>query len=236
MATGGDQLYEELFESAPDTVVVADRSGRITLVNRRAGELFGSERAEMVGQSLAELVAERSRPALEEFLETSPVVAVELVGRHQSGTEFPAEVTVARLKELVVLAIRDIGARKRDQHLRRQLSAVEHRGVEERLQYAAGATGPLHDVDGKRPLAARLPFGVADVSEQLERLIVDDQGGGVMAQGFLHQHPRVHAGTVDAALEQPLTGDQPVPGIEKQAEEDLVAFADELGLQVAPDL
>ena len=38
-----------MVESAPNGIVVVDRKGRITLVNRQIEKLFGYNRAELIG-------------------------------------------------------------------------------------------------------------------------------------------------------------------------------------------
>ena len=43
---------EAMLESAPDAMVMADEQGEITVVNARAGSLFGYERNELLGQPL----------------------------------------------------------------------------------------------------------------------------------------------------------------------------------------
>ena len=50
-----------VLEGIPDAVVAADADGRIVFVNARAEELFGYPRAEMLGQPVQMLWAERVR-------------------------------------------------------------------------------------------------------------------------------------------------------------------------------
>jgi PAS domain S-box-containing protein len=45
-------LFEALLDSAPDAIVLVDASGRITLVNHRAEEPFGSRPGELVGRDV----------------------------------------------------------------------------------------------------------------------------------------------------------------------------------------
>jgi PAS domain S-box-containing protein len=51
-------LAVNLLESAPDALVVVDEAGRVVLVNRRAEELFGRARGELVGTRADTLRAE----------------------------------------------------------------------------------------------------------------------------------------------------------------------------------
>ncbi|HBQ39849.1 MAG TPA: hypothetical protein DD808_04650, partial [Halieaceae bacterium] len=59
--TEKQQQFEALLESAPDALVITDANGCITLVNRRAQELFGYRPGEMIGQSVEILMPEGQR-------------------------------------------------------------------------------------------------------------------------------------------------------------------------------
>src|SRR5665213_849428 len=52
---------DRLLDTAPDAMVVVRNDGRILLVNLRAEELFGYQRAELLGQQLELLIPERAR-------------------------------------------------------------------------------------------------------------------------------------------------------------------------------
>ena len=43
--------YQQLFEAAPDAVVIVDSAGAVTLVNAAAEQLFGHPRDDLLGQS-----------------------------------------------------------------------------------------------------------------------------------------------------------------------------------------
>ena len=53
--------YQLLFESAPDAVVMVDRLGVITSVNRQTEILFGYEAVELLGESVEMLMPEGAR-------------------------------------------------------------------------------------------------------------------------------------------------------------------------------
>src|SRR2546426_10392766 len=56
-------LFEKLFESSPDAILVSDPDGRITEANAQVEKLFGYSRAELVGQRVEVLIPERFRLA-----------------------------------------------------------------------------------------------------------------------------------------------------------------------------
>ncbi|MCH8947136.1 MAG: PAS domain S-box protein, partial [Acidobacteria bacterium] len=55
------QTYNQLLESLPDAVVIADRNGKIVLVNPQTEKLFGYRRDELLNQPVEMLVPERLR-------------------------------------------------------------------------------------------------------------------------------------------------------------------------------
>lgn len=95
-----------LLESMPDAVVVADAEGRIELVNDETERLFGYPRGVLIGGSIFQLVADRSR---EEHARTVRALAANpaawrslgyerFYGRRADGSEFPAEVRHSALE------------------------------------------------------------------------------------------------------------------------------------------
>lgn len=55
--------FTAVFESSPNAVIIADRRGRISLVNKMGSALFGYESAQLIGQNLDIIVPERFRKA-----------------------------------------------------------------------------------------------------------------------------------------------------------------------------
>ena len=118
-----------LFESAPDAMVIADRHGRIALLNTQTEKMFGYRREELIGEMVEKLMPERFRKGHLEHRShysvtphTRPMGAgLELFGQHRDGHEFPIEISLAPLQTadgvLISTAIRDVTDLKRAQEL-----------------------------------------------------------------------------------------------------------------------
>jgi two-component system, cell cycle sensor histidine kinase and response regulator CckA len=116
--------FEALLNSAPDAILLTDSSGRITLINRRVEELFGYDRAELVGEQVELLVPERFRRFHASHRSEYAVdphtremgAGLELYGRRKDGSEFPVEASLSTLREgeetLVITIVRDASARR----------------------------------------------------------------------------------------------------------------------------
>src|SRR5215472_3336164 len=54
-------LFEKLFQSSPDAIVVTDSMGQIAAVNPQVERMFGYTRQELLGQTVEVLIPERFR-------------------------------------------------------------------------------------------------------------------------------------------------------------------------------
>ena len=66
------EMFEKIFESAPDAIVVTDRQGRIVRVNGEAEKLFGYGPNELRGQLVEILVPEQLRSVHVAHRESEP--------------------------------------------------------------------------------------------------------------------------------------------------------------------
>ena len=111
-------------EASPNGIILADREGRIVLVNAQTEKVFGYARKELIGQMIEVLLPERLRGAhptdRAEFMAAPQARAMgagrELFARRKDGTEFPVEIGLNPIQTpdgiLVLAAVVDISARK----------------------------------------------------------------------------------------------------------------------------
>ncbi len=116
--------FRQLLDSAPDAMVVADRTGRITLVNVCTERMFGYSREELIGQFTEILIPDEHRETHRQIRRRftknhGPRIigeGYELSGLKKDGTVFPAEVNLNPLNSgdevHFVSTIRDITRRK----------------------------------------------------------------------------------------------------------------------------
>lgn len=120
-----EAMLRELFDSAPDTVVVVDHNGRIARVNTQIGKVFGFDRDELIGQPVEVLLPERFREShqlrRDSYIDeprTRPMGAgLELFCRCKDGTEIPVDIMLSPIETpeggMVIAVVRDITNRKR---------------------------------------------------------------------------------------------------------------------------
>jgi PAS domain S-box-containing protein len=135
-----DVKFRGILESAPDAMVIADRRGRIVLVNAETEHLFGYGREELVGQLVDILVPERFRgmhPQHREGYTAHPRTRSmgegrDLWGLRKDHTEFPVEISLSPIETpegtLISSAIRDVTASKRAEKALRA-SEAKFRGI-----------------------------------------------------------------------------------------------------------
>src|SRR5579872_6225808 len=88
-----DAMVWAMVDAAPDGLIMADERGRMLLVNRKVEELFGYDRAKLLGRPVEMLLPGRLRPAHRAHrtgLRAEPRAramgaGLELFGRHSNG-------------------------------------------------------------------------------------------------------------------------------------------------------
>ena len=127
-----EEKFRAVLESAPDAMVIANRSGEIQLVNRQTEHLFGYTREELIGRAVEMLMPagfRRGHVAERDGCMAAPSnrpmgAGMTLAGRRKDGSEFPVEISLSPLQTesetLVCSVIRDVTGRKKSEEAPRK--------------------------------------------------------------------------------------------------------------------
>lgn len=121
-----ERQFEDLFEFAPDAIIMVDVQDNIALVNQRAENMFRYSRHELIGRPVETLIPEklhelhtdlREHYAAHRTHETKVNSDPNLRGRRKDGSEFPIEVNLGPMETergpMVAASVRDNTDRNR---------------------------------------------------------------------------------------------------------------------------
>lgn len=189
-----EQWFRMVVEASPSAMLIVSPTGVITLVNRRAEELFGYTRAELMGQPLERLLPERFRDThrtqVEQHSLTGATRAMssgrDFAGRRKDGTEMPLEIGLNPLPMsdgvYTLASATDVTARRRaEDELRRsnaeleQFAYVASHDLQEPLRMVASFTELLGQryrgqLDEK---ADKYIHFAVDGARRMQRLVAD---------------------------------------------------------------
>jgi len=192
------QRAEERFrlavEAAPSAILMVDRHRHVALANRRADDLFGYARDDLIGRPIETLVpdgAKAAHPAhVAQFFEAPSARAMgygrELFARRRDGTEIPVEIGLNPIETVdgmfTLASIIDITERKRvEDDLRRsnddleQFAYVASHDLQEPLRMVVSYSELLAQryqgqLDEK---ADKYIFYAVDGARRMQRLVSD---------------------------------------------------------------
>ena len=131
-----EERFRLVVEAAPNAMIMADRNGLITLVNRNAESLFGYSRPEMLGQLLEMLIPARFRDRHPHFVSNffgapkarSMGTGRDLFGLRKDGTEVPIEIGLNPIEAsggwFTLASIIDITERKRAEEMHQRMASL----------------------------------------------------------------------------------------------------------------
>jgi formate hydrogenlyase transcriptional activator len=182
-------LFELLYESLPDGVVLTDSDGKILRVNVQAEQLFGYSRAELVGRPVEILIPERYRethvghrvqygrgPRLR------PMGAgLELYATRKGGSEFPVDIMLSPVQTAegmrVIAVVRDVTDRKRAEDALRESEQRLQAIIDTVKDYAIFTLDPEGRITSWSPAAERIKGYQAEeiVGQHFSRLYPQDE-------------------------------------------------------------
>ena len=179
-------MFRELFQTAPDAMIVVDRVGRIVRANPQAERLFGFSENELLGQSVEMLMPDAARRAHRAHVldytgapRVRPMgTGQELIGQKKDGQQFPVEIALSPLEtpdeRLFLASVRDVSETQR---ARQAIVRARFDAVIARIGQLALAAPNLDATIASTPELVAQALGIAGVAilfrhGQLKRLQV----------------------------------------------------------------
>jgi PAS domain S-box-containing protein len=140
------EIYEILFNSSPDGIIIVDQKGNIIMANLQVEKLFGYKKHELIGQEIEFLVAKRFQKNYTKYRNNyfgNPSVqekgaTKELWAQKKNGDELAVEISLSpiKLKDrlLISATIRDITENKLAEKKTIEAERMFHRTLDNMLE------------------------------------------------------------------------------------------------------
>jgi len=157
-----EMMWNSLFESAPDAVILVNEAGKIVQANQQAKTMFRYGDAELIGRSVDRLLPSAFRQRhgrkrgmyMKEMVTRSMGAGLDLTAQRSDGTQFPVDIMLSPVKmdegEMVICAIRNMTEQR---NLQMELAETHRRLFEsveaERLRISQELhDGPIQELYG----------------------------------------------------------------------------------------
>ena len=188
MSTAAESVFERLFESSPDGIVLVDVDGHIQGVNGQVESMFGYDREALIGGPIEVLLPERlqerhvhHRNGCRDDPRMRPMGAgLDLFGKRKDGSEFPVDIMLSPIQtesgRLVLGVVRDVTERKRFERALKEKNIELENAILARDRFLASMSHelrtPLNAIIGfTGTLLMRLPGPLtADQEKQLRTI------------------------------------------------------------------
>jgi two-component system cell cycle sensor histidine kinase/response regulator CckA len=168
------QYLEQLFESSPDALVVADTSFRAQCVNQEFQRMFGYSASQAMGQSLDDLILPHDRAPeaqwIDQCLRRGEQITLETQRRRHDGALLDVSISTAPLiigsRTAAFYALyRDISGRKRAESLSSALYRIAEKAsaVQDLQQFFAA----IHSIVDELICARNFSIAIFDSDSQL---------------------------------------------------------------------
>lgn len=164
-----ESWYREIFELAPEGMLIIDDNGEIHLSNDGVQELLGYGEHELRGKTVADLVPvnyrEEQARHFRAFLGSPPETLLkrEVMGLNKAGEAFPVEIKLRRLPKLpdrpqfVSVAVRSLVAQREMQKITREARKLAEQAARAKSDFLANMSHeirtPLNAIIGMSRLA-----------------------------------------------------------------------------------
>lgn len=152
-------IFERIFNSTLEGILVADERGKIILVNPALEKMFGYKRGELLGKTVEKLIPAKHTKAHKEHrseYQKKPSKrrmgqGMNLAAKHQDGSQFPVEISLNHIKEpegvLVLAHVMNISKRKEMEIALQELNVKLEKKVEDRTMDLENAILELQKIN-----------------------------------------------------------------------------------------